>query len=287
MHELVTRTQSNLLQRIVQPTDLAGGSASAFAHGLKLALAARGQFHIVHTENEVSQEDEGWDNFPSVRETLARWGLIDSAAASAEIADRLGVRIGKIGVHSRNPVRGVLRFLDGHPADLIILATHAREGLPRWLRGSLAEPLAREAKVPTLFLPHGSRGFVKYETGEVSLRNVLVPVDREPPPEAAVTMALQISNLLGASAIFHLLHVGSDEAPSIADVLESYEPRLRRLARTGPVVEAIVNVADELDADLLVMATQGHDGILDAFRGSTTEQVLRRGERALLAVPAT
>jgi nucleotide-binding universal stress UspA family protein len=69
------------------------------------------------------------------------------------------------------------------------------------------------------------------------------------------------------------------------DVHQNHEPRLRCLTRTGPVVEAIVNAADELEADLLVMATKGHDGILDAFRGSTTEQVLRRAERALLAVP--
>ena len=33
------------------------------------------------------------------------------------------------------------------------------------------------------------------------------------------------------------------------------------------------------------MATEGHNGILDALRGSVTERVLRRCERPLLAVP--
>ena len=65
-----------------------------------------------------------------------------------------------------------------------------------------------------------------------------------------------------------------------------YEPRLRPLQREGPIVDTIVQAASELDADLVVMATQGHAGFLDAFRGSTTEQVLRRAARAVLAVPA-
>ena len=48
----------------------------------------------------------------------------------------------------------------------------------------------------------------------------------------------------------------------------------------------IIDTADELDAELIVMATRGHDSLLDALRGSTTEQVLRNSGRAVLAVPA-
>ena len=51
-------------------------------------------------------------------------------------------------------------------------------------------------------------------------------------------------------------------------------------------METIVQVAEEVAADLVVMATAGHEGFLDALRGSTTEQVLRQAKRAMLAVPA-
>jgi nucleotide-binding universal stress UspA family protein len=34
------------------------------------------------------------------------------------------------------------------------------------------------------------------------------------------------------------------------------------------------------------MATEGHEGILDALRGSVTEQVVRRAPCPVLAVPA-
>ena len=54
----------------------------------------------------------------------------------------------------------------------------------------------------------------------------------------------------------------------------------------GDVVETIWGQAADLEADLIVMATQGHDGFLDALRGSTTERVLNGADCPLLAVPA-
>jgi nucleotide-binding universal stress UspA family protein len=40
-----------------------------------------------------------------------------------------------------------------------------------------------------------------------------------------------------------------------------------------------------MDADLIVMATAGHQGALDALRGSTTERVVRQATCPVLAVP--
>ncbi len=53
----------------------------------------------------------------------------------------------------------------------------------------------------------------------------------------------------------------------------------------GEVVTEILTVARAQAVDLLVMATQGHDGWLDVLRGSTTERVLRRIHCPLLAIP--
>jgi nucleotide-binding universal stress UspA family protein len=58
------------------------------------------------------------------------------------------------------------------------------------------------------------------------------------------------------------------------------------VTRDGEVVETILALAGECAADLIVMATAGRQGFLDALRGSTTERVLRGGAVPLLAVPA-
>ena len=57
-------------------------------------------------------------------------------------------------------------------------------------------------------------------------------------------------------------------------------------ARPGDPVDEIVAAASEWAADLIVMTTQAHTGVLDALRGSTTERILRRASCPVLAVPA-
>ncbi|MDR1857659.1 MAG: universal stress protein [Desulfovibrio sp.] len=52
----------------------------------------------------------------------------------------------------------------------------------------------------------------------------------------------------------------------------------------GTVAETIVQVADEIPADLIVMFTDGVDRLEDLLLGTTTERVLRGTDIALLAV---
>ena len=82
-------------------------------------------------------------SFLRVRRTLADWGLLEQGSAPRAVFERLGVRLAKIRVHDRDAVRAILRFLAEHPSDIIVLATQGRDGLPRWLHGSVAEPVAR------------------------------------------------------------------------------------------------------------------------------------------------
>jgi nucleotide-binding universal stress UspA family protein len=46
------------------------------------------------------------------------------------------------------------------PGDLIVLTSHGRGGVRRWLLGSVAEKLVREAPVPVLLVPAVERGRV-------------------------------------------------------------------------------------------------------------------------------
>lgn len=39
------------------------------------------------------------------------------------------------------------------PADLVVLGTHGRRGIERWLLGSVAEGVARRSSVPVLLVP--------------------------------------------------------------------------------------------------------------------------------------
>ena len=77
----------------------------------------------------------------------------------------------------------VADYLHRVPTDLLVVATEGREGAARWLRGSVAEAMARWSRTMTLFVPEDAeRTLVAQADGELTLRNVLIPVDHEPDP---------------------------------------------------------------------------------------------------------
>ena len=138
----------------------------------------------------------------------------------------------------------------------------------------------------TLFVPENRRGFVDPVNGQMTLRRILVPVDHKPGPRAAVELATRAASMVpGGEVEITVMHVGErDHAPELR---LPDDPRLRftRVTREGKVVDEILAAAGEGEADLIVMVTEGREGILDALRGSTTEQVVRKAPCPLLAVP--
>jgi nucleotide-binding universal stress UspA family protein len=263
---------------IVHPTDLSFASQDAFAHALRIAVATKALLHLLHIEDQETDDPDDWNRFPHVRETLARWGLIAPSASRAEVAETLGLRIVKASVESASPVHGVSAYVTRHLCDLIVLMTHNRTGLERWLDDSLAEEAVRETRTPALFLREDQAGFVDRETGKLTLETVLMPVDARVPPLDAFRRIADFAHGLNPAADVMLLHVGPD-LPIFEGLLPHIELRL------GPVIETILAYAKEIGADLIAMPTQGRRGLLDALRGTTTERVLRQSPCPVLAAP--
>lgn len=267
-----------MLRAVAHPTDFSPASALAFAHALRIALTARCPLFIMHVSDNAAKDD--WASYPHVRQTLAQWGLFDARETPAAIEQKLGVKVVKAEMMPMGALKGIEHFLRDHPAELIVLATQGREGVARWLRSSVAEALARAMRVPALFVPARARGFVDPMRGETHLRRVLIPVDQAPRPDTAVATVMGLARLFDADVEERLLHVGNRK-PQVR-----FEHRqLQVTVAHGDPAEAIVKAADEWHADLIGMATAGHQGFLDALRGSTTERVLRQAPCPVLAVP--
>ena len=268
---------------VLHPTDFSPASEAAFAHALAIALLRQTRLWILHAG--VDDDDANWASFPGVRKTLERWGLLGPGAPRTAVYDELRVRVAKLATQEKDPVQATLRFLEDHDPDLLVLATEGREGLPRWLRPSRAEALSRRLRTQTLFVPEGARGFVSLKDGSTSLRSILVPFDHAPRADDAVAIATRAASALGDPPVeITLLHVGDGKRPVVS--LPTGEGwTLRETTRRGNAVDEILAEAGERQADLIVMATQGHSGVLDALRGSVTERVLRRAPCPLLAVP--
>ena len=56
--------------------------------------------------------------------------------------------------------------------------------------------------------------------------------------------------------------------------------------RDGDVATAIIGVADDIDADVIVMGTRGRGGTKAFLLGSVSRAVVEHADRAVLVVPS-
>jgi nucleotide-binding universal stress UspA family protein len=277
-------TDAPILGSILHPSDFSEASQVAFFHALKAALLAGSRLTLFHVSPDMTAE---WSDFPGVRQTLERWGLLPPGSPRSAVPE-LGIEVNKIIARERDPVASVLRYLERHPTDLIVLAPHQQDGGMRWLHASVSEPVARKSGQATLFVPHGVSGFVSGQDGAVSLQNVLIPVAATPRGQPAVAAAARlVSRLACPAGTFTLLHVGASGDMPALRLPPVAGWRWDRVTTGDDVVEVVLDTARRTKADLIVMSTDGRNGFLDAFRGTHSERVLRRTPCPLLGIPAT
>ena len=245
-------------------------------------MLSRSKLTLLHVSTDGTSE---WSHFPGVRETLERWGALPKGSPKAAVG-KLGVDACKVMANKGQPVDAMVNYLENNPTDLIVLSTSKRDGRIPWLGKSVAEPVTRKAGEMTLLIPGDVEGFVSHKDGSVSLNQILIPIARTPRPEPALNAAARLVQKWNCSAgTFVLLHVGTSNTMPALRLPEVQGWTWKKELRTGDVIEGIVKSAKEHKADLIVLATDGRNGFLDALRGSHSERILRYGVAPLLTIP--
>ena len=272
-----------VLQHVFHPSDFSAASETAFAHALKAALIAKAALTVFHVSPDWK---EHWTEFPGVRQTLERWGILPKDSPKFAVPE-LGITVKKVVAQDKDPVKSVLEFLEHHPCDLIVLATQQDKGRVQWLENSVAKPVARKSHLMTLFIPAGVKGFVSLQDGSVSLKNILIPVAPVPTAQPAIQAAVRLAQRLNCpSGQFTILYVGDDSGMPEVSCPELPGWEWTKMSQKGDITQVILQTACGMEADLIVMSTEGRQGFLDALRGSNSEQVLRQCACPLLAIPA-
>jgi nucleotide-binding universal stress UspA family protein len=276
------RSFSDPAKFVVHLTDLSPSSELAFVHAMRIAITFRAELTVLHVG---SGDDVDWDAFPSFREILTRWGMLEEGAARSEVA-KLGLKVNKIAVTGTSVAKVLADYCNHNTVDLLVVATAQQGRLAEWLQFNSAETAARRAGLPALFVPAKGRGCVSPETGEVTINQVLVPVNHQPRADDAVERGLRVIVAAGnRESQLTLLHVGAETNFPKVEV-PSGPWQVVRSVRKGHAATEILAAAGECNADLLIMVTDGADGLLEGLRGSTTQQVLRGSPCPVLAVPA-
>ncbi len=137
------------------------------------------------------------------------------------------------------------------------------------------------------------------------LKHILVPTDSSKSAKEALRYAVSLTGMIGSQiTLLHVIRIlpleseglsmllGSDPFANAYATLrkicraEHVGPPLLRnmLVREGIPDQEIANVARELEADLIILATNGHTGLSHVLLGSTTERVVRHAPCPVLVV---
>lgn len=188
-------------------------------------------------------------------------------------------------------------------ADAVVLSTHSRTTMRKAWMGSVAEALIKAGDLPVLAI-HAEEADGLGEP--IRVRNILLPLDGSDIAEAIIPHAVELASAFGArittlQVVSSQFPDGNGMIPALpqqwTDALDAGEEYLRKVTRriksrglaADPVVlahprpsQAIIDVAREMEADVIAMATHGYTGVKRALFGSTTEAVLRNAHLPVL-----
>lgn len=141
-------------KHILVPLDSSELAELALEDAFSLAALNHAEVTLLHVippiENVLAAEtghpifiDQKWDSHKAValrylKEICARMQCPD---VRVNFAIEMGL-----------PAETIIEYGQEHPVDIIVMATHGRSGLQRWVYGSVADKVLRGARVPVLLV---------------------------------------------------------------------------------------------------------------------------------------
>jgi nucleotide-binding universal stress UspA family protein len=216
-----------------------------------------------------------------------RYSLADQSAASC-IRARGTVVVGY-------PAEEILKYVDTHEADLIMMSTHGHSGIKEWDDiGSVAGKVLHASKVPVWLVPSELRDEIVSDT--LPKRRLVVPLSGAKTSEAAIPHALNIARQRGADTEIVLVGVldvglisvsraqvrGKEESYSnlkeylagVADSISEAGIAVQTEVLVGEPAESIIGYLKASPPQLICMATRDRTNISKFVFGSVAENVI-------------
>jgi len=289
---------------ILVPLDGSELAEGAIAYAVALAKAL-GEHVVLMTAWEGTESELG-ANFPAMALEIEQKASSYYNTYLEGIRARVGTGIvSETKVVAGDAAEQILQVADDVKARLLVIATHGRSGIGRWLYGSTAGRLLRTSKVPIVAVgPHA----LEKSTAEVSMSHIMVPLDGSPLSEAALPVARTLAAALkGRVTLVRAVRWAVQTYPYslpdayIPQVDEELEAGAKAYLREqeaqvtevpvdafvvrGAIADGLIDVVEKQAVDLVVMTTHARGGFLRAALGSTADRMLQGPAPVLLVRP--
>lgn len=138
-----------MYRRILLPTDGSPGTERAAEHALDLAETYDAALHVLYVVDTNALPLDA--HARHVFEDLTEEGLLAEEEVVERAAER-GIETVVSDVREGSPHEVIREYVEENDIDLVVMGTHGRRGLDRYLLGSVTERVVRSAGVPVLTL---------------------------------------------------------------------------------------------------------------------------------------
>ena len=304
-----------MFKRILVPLDGSVRAEQALPFAARLARASQGSVILTQVV-QIPTEYGMYAAAPvSVAPTLVDTDRTEAETYLSHVAQ--GETLAGLNVEREVmlglPAQDILDEIAERRADAVVMCSHGRTGLARWVLGSVAEHVSRYAPVPVFILRDNDTPFVT-SAQRTRQPRILVPLDGSPVAEGALEPAVRLATAFGADLHLTLvvmpLEAMRENMPEalVMDGAKSYLDKvakrlmaehdgLRVSWTVGVNVDtaaAIIRLAEGGEdtegagvsggCDVIAMATHGRTGFNRWAMGSITERVLHATRRSMLVV---
>jgi nucleotide-binding universal stress UspA family protein len=296
------------IRRILCPTDLSQSSRRALAQAVSLAKAQGAELTVLHVYPYVLVLGGDSPYFPSglPLDASTRARLLSDLEAAAEPARAAGLKP-QILLLEGDPAEEISRQARIAANDVVVMGTHGRRGIDRWILGSVARRVVQKASCAVLTVPPPPEGAAP--SAPSGFGHVLCPVDLGS-SEETIAAAFAIARASGDRITLLYVLEGLPQLEASVRMAgmdwPDFKERLEQIARenlreavagngkdgiaweevvtSGKPYREILRVAEAEGVGLIVMGIHGQNPLERMFFGSTALHVLQHAHCPVLTV---
>jgi nucleotide-binding universal stress UspA family protein len=287
-------------KKILVPVDFSEFSDKAVEYAMFLAEKYCADITLLHAIvlfEEDFDEEEQLQLYEKIIEKKEN-DRTKQMESHCKVGKNRGIGIDSVLLRGFSVPDSILDYISDKDFDLVVLGTHGRTGLGKWILGSVAEKIVRLSPIQVLT--------IHKDFDKMNIKKILVPVDFSEYSKIPVDRGIAIAREFNAKLEF--LHVVEMEShPEFYTI--SFEPILKAnpdlkqhiiknmikitgiskdksayAVTEGKVYKEIKKYAENNQIDLIVMATLGKSELEHFLVGSNSERVVRIASCPVLTV---
>jgi nucleotide-binding universal stress UspA family protein len=275
------------VHRILAPTDLSASGVPALRYARFLAERFKANLTILYSDPIAYPVEVVGPSICITPQPELESRLRNEVVQY--VSSVMGAQPYEVRITTGQPAPAILESAKEHGADLIVVGTHRHGGLQRVLLGSTSDSVLYGSQCPVLTVAGGD----SVSEQPATIRKILCPVNFTDVARDSMLAAARLAHVLSAKlVIVHVVEPGEiTDAEADGRIRRWIAAELggdgeyRELVLRGAAAERVLDCAEDIGADLIVVGAQHRLFRNATVIGGTADRLIRFASCPVLVVP--